>query len=162
VTEQEWDQQKDRELDASLTALFKSVDPPRPRSGFSSRTMKAVRREKLPLGRRHLRHPWIAPAGWATLAAAASVVAAMALYPVAAPLLTSVLAFGVRAGLDLVRFATAVIGFAEPFATASRAMLQVFATREGVTFLLLVFVTGALSLSALRRLLDGDFSRARL
>ena len=48
MTLQEWEQQKDRELDQKLSALFQSAQSPAPRPGFVSRTMKAVRQAPLP------------------------------------------------------------------------------------------------------------------
>ena len=65
-----------RELDDSLAALFKAVDAPKPLPGFTSRTMRAVRREPLPAGRRPLRHPLVVPVG----CAAAVVVATASVY----------------------------------------------------------------------------------
>ena len=72
MTEHEWDQLKDRELDNSLGVLFRSAGALAPLPGFTSRTLKAVRRAPLPAGRRALRHPLVAPISWTVLIAAAA------------------------------------------------------------------------------------------
>ena len=47
MTQNEWEDESDRELDAGLTALFQSVESLQPPAGFALRTMRAVRREPL-------------------------------------------------------------------------------------------------------------------
>jgi hypothetical protein len=163
VTEQEWDDLKDRELDDSLASLFRSVDAPQPLPGFASRTMKAVRREPLPAGRRPLRHPLIVPLGWAALVAAASIAAwSLVTHPVATELFTSILALAVRAGFGLLHFATTGAALSEPFTALSHGLMRAVATTEGSTALLLIAAMGALSLSALHRLLETHSDQARL
>jgi hypothetical protein len=155
VTEQEWNELKGRELDDSLTALFKRVDAPKPLPGFTSRTMKAVRREALPAGRRALGHPLVVPFGWA-----ASIAVAMAgayfiltIRPAVAESFAWLLAAGVRAGMWLLQFVGWAATFFGLFSTTGFAVARVVATRDGSISLTLIAAVAALSLAALRRLL---------
>ena len=50
MTLEEWEEEKDRELDESLTTLFQAVERPEPSAGFASKTMKAVRLAPLAAG----------------------------------------------------------------------------------------------------------------
>ena len=163
MTEQEWDEQRDRELDERLTSLFKSVERPGPLAGFVSRTMKAVRQEPLPAGRRPLRNPVITLIGWAALIAGATAAfsAVVVNQPVAAELFVSLVAVGIRLGAWLVHFAGAWLALSDLFATTGRAVARAVASREGFTGLMAIAATGALALSALRRLLISESEAPR-
>ena len=75
MTLEEWEQEKDRELDERLSGLFRAAERPAPSRRFVSSTMTAVRLASLPAGRQPLRRPWFVPAGWAALVTAAASVA---------------------------------------------------------------------------------------
>ena len=166
MTEQEWDEQKDRELDERLTSLFKSVESverPGPLAGFASRTLKAVRQEPLPAGRRPLRNPVITLIGWAALIAGATAAfsAVVVNQPVAAELFVSLVAVGIRLGAWLVHFAGAWLALSDLFAMTGRAVARAVASREGFAGLMAIAATGALALSALRRLLISESEAPR-
>ena len=159
MTEQEWDELKDRELDESLTALFKSVDAPAPLPGFASRTMKAVRREPLPAGRRRLAHPWTAPIGWAALIGArgcCDIYGVTVSQPVVAELFARLVAAGIRIGMRLMGFVGAAAALTNLLTATGLAIARAVATRDGSISLTLIVVVGALSLAALRRLLVSE------
>src|SRR5436309_1764726 len=105
MTLQEWEEGQDRELDEQLTAALRSARLTAPPVGFVSRTMKAVRRAPLPAGRQPLRRPWAVPIGWAVLVAAAAVAAYGVLLNqrLAAEVLSSVAAVGVRGSMRLLQ-----------------------------------------------------------
>ena len=158
MTEREWDELKSGELDDRLAALFKTVDPPKPLAGFTSRTMKAVRREPLPAGRRPLGHPLVLPFGWAAFIGAVTAAAyfVLATQPAVAASFAWLLAVGVRAGmwlLQLVGSAATVFGL---FTTTGLAIARAIATRDGSLGLTLIAAVAALSLAALRRLLISE------
>lgn len=163
MTLQEWEEEKDRDLDASLTALFQSVPPPQPTSGFAGRTLKAIRRLPLPEGRRPLRRPWSVPVGWGALIAGTSASACFILVnqPLLAGAFASLLSRGLRIGVWGLQFVAGGLALSDLFTTTGLAVARVIATREGSTSLLLMAVIGALSLSALHRLLfaEGEASR---
>lgn len=156
MTEQDWNDLKDRELDEQLGTLFKSIDPPTVQQGFVSRTMKAVRSEALPPSRRALRHPLIAPLGWAALVTAVTGAAAAAVMtqPAIAQVLTAMLTIGLRGSLWLMHSATAGIAWSDVVGAVGRAIALGIATKEGSLGILLVIATAALSLTALLRLLE--------
>jgi hypothetical protein len=158
VTEQEWDELKSRELDDRLAALFKALGAPTPSPGFTSRTMKAVRRERLPAGRRTLDHPLSAPLGWGALVAAVATAASVvvATQPAVAALVARLLGAGVGAGMALVRFVGWAATFFGLFSTTGLAVARAVATREGSISLTLMAAAAALSLAALRRLLISE------
>jgi hypothetical protein len=147
--------QHEDELDARLSELFRSAGPLEPSAGFAARTMKAVRVEPLPAGRRALRHPWSAPVGWTMLVGAT----AMIVYgvfvneAVAAQILASVIAVTLHAGAQLVRYLVAVLAMTELFATLGNAVSRAAATREGTTTLMWTAAVAGSSLLALQRLL---------
>jgi len=155
VTEQEWNDLKDRELDEALTSLFSSVEKPKPGVRFAARTMTAVRAAELPAGRIRLRHPLLVPVAWIAIIALVSV----AVYriapaqPVVASLMGSLVAFGIRAGFWLFHATREALAFSGPLAAISRALSSVIVTTEGSLALLVIAATGAISLSMLHKLL---------
>jgi hypothetical protein len=163
MTEQEWDELKDRELDERLTSLFKSVERPGPLAGFASRTMKAVRQEPLPAGRRPLRSPVTTLIGWAALigSATAASYAVVVNQPVAAELFASLVAVGIHLGAWLVHFVGPSLALSDLFTATGRAVARAVASREGFTGLMAIAATGALALSALHRLLSSESEAPR-
>jgi hypothetical protein len=158
MTLEEWEQKEDRELEEQLTALFQTAQPPAPPAGFVSRTMKAVRRAPLPEGRHPLRLPWVVPVGWAALVAAASAASYSALshQRLAAEVLSSLVAFGVRAGLRLVQSVNGGSMVFDVLATMNRVMLRAMSTREATAGLMLMALVAAISLSMLNKLLFSE------
>src|SRR5689334_14652085 len=122
MTLQEWEQEKDRELEEQLAALFQSAAPPAPSAGFVSRTMKAVRQAPLPEGRHPLRRPWTVPAGWVALVMAAAAVAygALSNQLLVAGMVASLVDVAVRAGLQVVQSVRTGSMVFDVFATTSR------------------------------------------
>ena len=164
MTEHEWDQLKDRELDDSLGTLFRSAGAPAPLPGFTSRTMKAVRRAPLPAGRRALRHPLVAPISWTVLiaATAAALAAVVAAHPAVATFFASVLVGAVRANLWVLHSVTVGFAWADLLRVIGRSVALGIATRQGSFGMIVIVATAAFSLSALRRLLNLDSGKARL
>jgi uncharacterized membrane protein len=158
MTLQEWEQEKDRELDEQMTALFRSVDPPAPRSGFVSRTMKAVRRAPLPKGRRPIHIPWTVAAGWAALVAAGAAVsyALLADQPFVAEAFASLAALAVHAAMTCVQAIHASSTVFDLFATMSRVASRVLSTRAGAGGLISMTFVAAVSFSMLHKLLLSD------
>ena len=167
MTEREWDELKDRELDDSLAALFQFADQPEPLPGFTARTMKAVRRAPLPAGRRRLtkwkvtaRHAEAlrAKAGWLALVggSAAATYGVVVSQPIVAELFAALVATGVRVGVWLMHLAGAAATLANLFTATGLAIARAVATRDGSIGLLLIASIGALSLAALRRLLISE------
>ena len=155
MTLHEWEQEKDRELDEQLAALFQSAAPPAPSAGFVSRTMKAVRQAPLPEGRHPLRRPWTVPAGWVALvmAAAAATYAALSNQGVTAEMVSSFTDLGVRACLRLVQSVHTSARVFDVFATMSHAIARALSTREAGAGLLAMALVAAGSLSMLHKLL---------
>jgi hypothetical protein len=155
MTLQEWEQEKDRELDEHLTSLFHSAPPPVLSAGFVSRTMKAVRQAPLPEGRHPLRRPWTVPAGWAALvlAAAAAAYAALSNPQVVAAVVASLVDVGVRAGMRLVESVHTSSMVFDVFAATSHAIARAMSTREAGAGLLVMALVAAVSLSMLKKLL---------
>jgi hypothetical protein len=152
------DSEEDRLLDASLIALVRSVEAPQPRSGFVARTLKAVRRAPLPPGRHALHHPLSTAVGWAALIAGVAGAAfgiAVSL-PFIAWAFAVLLAAGIRIGVWLIQFAGTGLALSTVFTTTGLAIARAAATTEGSAGLMLVALAGALSLSALRRLLFSE------
>ena len=151
------------ELDAQLSALFQSVEPPVPSTRFVSRTLDAVRREGLPMGRHPLRRPWSAPLGWTVIvgAAAAIAYAAFVSQPFMAARLVSILGLGFHACAQLVRLAGTGLALSELCATVGYAVARAGATWEGATTLILTAAVAGMSLMALHRLLfsEGEVSQ---
>jgi hypothetical protein len=163
VTLHEWEEEQDRELDASLTALFQSVPPPQPTSGFAGRTLQAIRQLPLPEGRRRLRRPWSVPVGWGALIAGTSASAYFILMsqPLLAGAFASLLSRGVRIGVWGLQFLAGGLALSDLFTTTGLAVARVVATREGSASLMLMAVIGALALSALHRLLFAEGKASR-
>jgi hypothetical protein len=155
MTLQEWEQEKDRELEEQLAALFQTAAPPAPSAAFVSRTMKAVRQAPLPDGRHPLHRPWTVPAGWLALVMAAAAVAYAVLsnQRVAAEMVASLTDVGVRAGLRLVQSVHTSSMVFEVFATMSHAIARALSTREAGAGLLGMALVAAGSLSMLHKLL---------
>jgi len=146
------------ELDGRLLTLFRSVDAPVPSSGFAARTMAAAKREPLPAGRRPLRSPLAALFGWAALVAGVSL-SAWAIaggVPFFGSAFTTLVSGGISVGLRLMQFAGAGLAVSDVFVTTGLAVSRAVMTKEGSTGLMLVAVIGALSLSALHRLLVSE------
>ena len=145
------------ELDARLNELFRSVEQPEPSPGFALRTINAVRVAPLPPGRQPLRHPWVAPLGWAALIGAAAAVAALIVsQPLAAKAFASALGFTLRATAQLVDFIHAGLAVSELFTTVGNAVARAAATREGAMALIMTATVAGTSLLALQRLLFSE------
>ena len=155
MTLQEWEQEKDRELEEQLTTLFQSAPPPPLSAGFVSRTMKAVRQAPLPEGRHPLRRPWTVPAGWVALvmAAAAATYGALSNQPLVAQVVASLVDAGVGAGMWIVQSVHTSSMVFEVLATTSRAVARALSTREAGAGLLVMALVAAASLSMLHKLL---------
>lgn len=158
MTEHEWDELKSREQDESLTALFKSVDAPAPLPGFTSRTMKAVRRAPLPAGRSALRHPLTAPIAWGALIGGSALAAGLLAVsqPGVAEMFASLLNVGIRVGIWLMHLIGNFAALSDLFTTTGMAIARSVATTQGSIGLVLTAATGALALAALRRLLVSE------
>jgi hypothetical protein len=138
-----------------LIALFRHVEAPAPSPDFVFRTMRAVRREPLPTGRRRLRNPVVLFAGWAAVIAGVSLAAAsIALdQPIFAATFITLLSDGIAMGVWLIQFAGTGLALLDLFSTTGIAVSRAVLTREGSAGLMLMAVVGAVSLSALHRLL---------
>ncbi len=92
--------------DEELRALFRGVETPAPSDQFVARTMRAVRREPLPAGRRALRNPLTSLAGWAAVVAGVALSSLMLVlsHPIFASGLTSLVSHGVRIGMSMMQF----------------------------------------------------------
>ena len=141
--------------DARLLALFRSVEAPAPPSDFAGRTMRAVKRQSLPPGRRPLRSPLVAPLGWAALIAGVAVSGwAIAVdQPVLASAFTALVSGGIGIGVWAMQFASAGLALSDVLATTGLAVSRAVVTKEGSVGLVVIAAIGALSLSALHRLL---------
>jgi hypothetical protein len=155
MTEQEWSDLKDRELEEALTSLFTSVEKPKPAAGFTAQTMTAVRAAELPAGRIRLQHPLIVPAAWTVLIGGVSAAAyRVALgQPAVANLLASFVALSFRTGLWLFHTVREGLALSGPLAAAGRGVGRALATTEGSAALLVVAAVGAMSFTMLHRLL---------
>jgi hypothetical protein len=144
------------ELDARLLALFRGAEAPGPSSDFASRTLRAVKRERLLPGRRPLRGPLVGVLGWAALIAgvATSAWAIAVSQPLFASVFAGLLGGGISAGVWLMQFAGAGLALSDLFATTGLAVSRVVVTKEGFTGLVVIAALGALSLSALYRLMS--------
>jgi hypothetical protein len=146
------------EVDAQLLTLFRSVEAPAPPADFAARAMQAVTRAPLPAGRRALRSPLASLFGWAAVIAgvALSALAVVLTQPVFASMFSRVLSRSVGVGVWLIQFSTAALTLLDVLTTTGLAVSRAAATTEGTTGLTLIAVTGALSLSALHRLLISE------
>ena len=146
------------ELDARLLALFRNAEAPAPSSGFAARTMTAVKREPLPAGRRPLRSPLTTLFGWAALIFGVAVSAWLiaANQPLVAASFTTVVTGAIGLGVRLMQLAGAGLAVSDVFTTTGLAISRAVITKEGSTGLVFIAVIGALSLSALHRLLISE------
>jgi hypothetical protein len=158
VTLEEWEEERDRELDENLTALFQAVERPEPSRRFAERTMKAVRRVPLPADRHPLRLPWTTPVGWAALVAgvAAAVWMVVVNQPLVAEIFASLVAGGIRTGISLVGTVHVGVAMFEVFSKIGGVMARVMSTREATAGLTLMIVIAACSLLTLDRLLFSE------
>lgn len=149
--------------DEQLLELVKSAEPPAPSADFLFRTMRAVARAPLPAGRKPLRDPLMSMFGWAAvIAAVALLVLIIAMsQPIVASSFSWLITSGVGAGVWLLGFGQTLARVVDVLATMGVAVARAAVTTEGTTGLVLTAVVGALSLSALRRLLitEGEDSQ---
>lgn len=145
----------EEDMDAQLLGLFRRVQPPAPSVGFAARTMNAVMREALPAGRRPLSSPLAAFLGWVALIAGVAISAwAVAVnQPLFASGFTKLVSNGIGVGVWLTQFTGAGLALLDVFNTTGLAVSRAVVTKEGSAGLLMIAVIGALSLSALHRLL---------
>jgi hypothetical protein len=154
--------ERDNRLDSveeeQMLALFKSATPPSPRADFAARTMRAVAHAPLPPGRKALRDPLMSLFGWtAVVAAVALCVMAVGLsQPIVAASFSRLITRGVGAGVWLMQLGQALSRVLEVLTTTGLAVSRAAATPEGTTGLVLTAVVGAVSLSALHRLLISE------
>jgi hypothetical protein len=144
--------------DEQMLALFRSAAPPSPPPDFVVRTMRAVARAPLPPGRRALRDPLMSMFGWAAVIAAVAL-SAMAVglsQPIIAASFSRLITRGVGTGVWLIQFGQALSRVLEVLTTAGLAVSRAAATAEGTTGLVVTAAVGALSLSALHRLLISE------
>ena len=149
--------------DEQLVELFKSVEPPAPSADFLYRTMRAVARAPLPEGRKPLRDPLVSMFGWSAVIAAVAVlvfVIAMS-HPIVAASFSRLITNGVGTGMWLFGFGQTLARVVDVLATLGIAVSRAAVTTEGTTGLVLTAVVGALSLSALRRLLISEGENAQ-
>ena len=152
------DNPRDDVGDEEMLALFRSAELPAPPADFVARTMRAVARAPLPSGRKPLRDPLLSMFGWAAvIAAVALVVLTIALsQPFVAAGFSRLITRGVGTGVWLMQLAQPGLRVLDVLATTGLAVSRAAATSEGTTGLLLTAVVGALSLSALYRLLMSE------
>lgn len=144
--------------DEQMLTLFALVDTPAPSPGFTARTMRAVTRAPLPAGRKALRDPLAAMLGWAAvISAVALTVLAIALsQPIVTAGFSRLITRGVGTGIWLMQFGQIGLQLLDVLTTTSLAVSRAAGTAEGTTGLVLTAVVGALSLSALHRLLISE------
>lgn len=144
--------------DEQMLALFKSVEAPLPLRDLTARTMRAVVRAPLPAGRKPLRDPLMSMFGWAAVIAAVALsVFAIALsQPIVASSFSRLITRGVGTGVWFMHLGQTASRVLEVLSTTGLAVARAAATVEGTTGLVLTAVVGALSLSALYRLLISE------
>ena len=144
--------------DEQMLALFTSAEPPSPPADFAARTMRAVVRAPLPPGRKALRDPLISMFGWAAVIAAValSVIAIGLTQPIIAASFSRLITHGVSTGVWLIQLGQTASRVFDVLTTTGLAVSRAAATAEGTTGLVLTAVVGALSLSALHRLLISE------
>ena len=144
--------------DGQLAELLKGVDPLAPRADFVARTMRAVKSAPLPAGRKALRDPLTAMFGWAAvISGVALAVLAIALsQPIVISSFTRLITRGVGTGVWLMQLGQTALRLLDVLGTMGLAVSRAAATAEGTTGLVLTGVVGALSLSALHRLLISE------
>ena len=143
------------EHDDPLSELFRRADEPFPSPDFVARTMRAVRRERLPPGRRRLRSPFTLVAGWAAVIAGVSLsaVAMVMDQPIFTSTFGALVSDGIATGVWLMQFSRTGIAVLDLFGTTGLAISRAAWTREGTVGLMLMATAGAVSLSVLHRLL---------
>ena len=144
--------------DEQMLALFALVDTPAPSPGFTASTMRAVARAPLPAGRKPLRDPLAALLGWAAvIAAVALTVLAIGLsQPIVTAAFSRLITRGVGTGVWLMQFGQIGLQLLDVLTTTSLAVTRAAGTAEGTTGLVLTAIVGAVSLSALHRLLISE------
>ena len=144
--------------DDQLLEVFRSVDAPAPSADFVTRTMRVVMRDPVPAGRKALRDPLASMFGWAAvIAAVAFLVLTIALsQPIVVSSFSRLITRGVGTGVWLMQFAQPAARLLDLLTTTGLAVSRAAATTEGTTGLVLTAVVGALSLSALHRLLISE------
>jgi hypothetical protein len=144
--------------DEQLMALFERVDAPAPPPGFVARTMKAVALAPLPPGRKALRDPLASMLGWAAvIAAVALAMLAIAVsQPIVAASFSRLITHGVGTGVWLMQFGQTGMRVLDVLTTTGVAVSRAAVTAEGTAALVLTAVVGALSLSALHRVLVSE------
>lgn len=144
--------------DEQLLALFADIDAPRPPPDFVARTMRAVLRSPLPPGRVPLRDPLASMFGWAALIAAVALalMAVLLNQPLVVSGFSRLITHGVGTGMRLVQFAEMGLRLFDVMATTGAAVSRAVVTTEGATGLVLSGVVGAVSLSALHRVLMSE------
>ena len=154
----ERDNRLDDVEDEQMLALFTSAEPPSPRRDFAARTMRAVIRAPLPPGRRALRDPLTSMFGWAAVIAAValSVIGMGLTQPVIAASFSRLITRGVSTGVWLIQLGQVAARVLDVLTTTGIAVSRAAATAEGTTGLVVTAVVGALSLSALHRLLISE------
>ncbi len=149
--------------DEQLLALFEGVDPPAPRREFVARTMQAVMRAPLPPGRKPLRDPLKSLLGWAAVIAVVGLAVALTAetQPIVAAGFSRLITRGVGTGVWFMHFAETGFRLLDVLGTTGVAVLRAAGTTQGTTGLVLTALVGALSLSALHRMLisEGDDSQ---
>jgi len=141
--------------DERLLELFRSVEAPSPSPDFARRTMQAVMRDPVPAGRKALRDPLTSMFGWAAVigAVALSALALVLTQPIVATGFSRLITRGVGTGVWLMQFTQTAVRVLDLLTTTGVAVSRALVTAEGTTGLVLTAVVGALSLSALHRLL---------
>jgi len=144
--------------DEQMLALFELVDTPAPSPAFTARTMRAVMRAPLPAGRKALRDPLASMLGWAAvISSVAFAVLAIALsQPIVTASFSKLITRGVGTGVWLMQFGQTGLRLLDVLTTTGLAVLRAAGTVEGTMGLVLTAVVGAVSLSALHRLLISE------
>ena len=144
--------------DEQMIEFFKSVESPTPSADCLARTIRAVARAPLPAGRKPLRDPLASMFGWAAVIAAVALlvfVIAMS-QPIVASSFSKLITSGVGTGVWLFGFGQTLTRVVDVLTTMGIAVSRAAVTTEGTTGLVLTAAVGALSLSALRRLLVSE------
>jgi len=146
-----------------LAAFVRRVDGPAPSADFVRRTMRAVKRAPLAPGRKRLRDPLATLVGWAALIAGVALSALMVAVtsPVVGAVFSQIIGRSVSLGVWLTNFSGPALALANVLTTIGLAVAKAAATKEGTAGLLMIAVMGAVSLSALHRLLmtEGEDSQ---
>lgn len=144
--------------DDQLLALFRDADAPAPSRGFTAQTMQAVIGAPLPAGRKPLRDPLAAMFGWAAVIAAVAllVFGIASSQPIVTSIFSRLITRGVGTGVWFMQFGQTAMRLLDVLTTTGLAVSRAAVTIEGTTGLLLSAVVGALSASALHRLLISE------